>query len=424
MILDKKLSSGLQIYVAKNNSPSVSVLSMVRAGSRDEQDDQIGGAHFLEHFVFKGTKKYPKVNDITKAIDGIGGKQNAFTWTDFTGYWVKVASDQIERGVEVIGQMVSEPLLPDEELEKEKGTIIEEIKMGEDHLPSKVWQNYESLLFPDSPLGRPIIGFEETIKNMKTENLKAFWERWYRPENMVVVISGGDFDTEKAVQLVEDNFAAISQKKHVNDRVGYAARFTQDSPRVNVFEKKSEQTHLVMGTRAYGANDSRIESLWVLSMLLGGNMSSRLWDEIREKRGLAYYIRAGFDAHVDQGSFYVRAGVRNKDVLEAVKVIKEELFRLVSEKVSADELQLAKAAVKGNLILDLEDSMEVAERLADSWATAGKVETLEETIAKIDDVDIDGLVGISRDLFETKNMNLALVGPQKDATSFEEVLKA
>lgn len=419
-----KVLGNLELITAKMEAPSVTVLSMIRAGSRDEFDGKYGSAHFLEHFVFKGTKKYPKVNDVTKAVDGIGGRQNAFTWTDFTGYWVKVGINHIDIAVDVVGQMVSEPLLPESEIEKEKGTIVEEIKMGEDHLPSKSWQKYEELVFESSSLGRPIIGFEETVKSMKTEDLKNFMNRWYTKDNMVIVVAGGIKDHDSVASKVEQAFGSLRDKSEVNNRNGYDEVFTQGSPRVNIVDKKSEQTHLTMGMRTFAADDDRTTTLSVLTTLLGGNMSSRLWDEVREKRGLAYYIRAGYEGHQDQGSFYVRAGVRNKDALEAVKVINNELYKLVSTKVGDDELILAKEALKGNMYLDMEDSMEVAEDVADQWATCkGVIESPEEIVAKIDKVSLDDIQRLSVELFRPEQMNLSLVGPHKDKEVFEDVLK-
>jgi predicted Zn-dependent peptidase len=420
---EEKLKSGLTLVTAPMEADSVTVMFLVRAGSRDELPGQFGAAHFLEHFCFKGTKKYPKVNDVTKAVDRLGGKQNAFTWTDFTGFWVKLASSHLETAAEVVAQLVCEPTFPDKELKKEQGTIIEEIHMGEDHLPIRAWREFEELLWPESPLGRPILGTESSIKSMKTSDLKAFWSSWYHPENAVVIAAGGLPELDKVRQLVEQKFAPLGKEKKTGQRQNYRQVFTQDSPRVKVDYKASEQAHLVMGVRTFGADDPRLEPLWVLSTILGGNMSSRLWNEIREKRGLAYYIRSGFDARVDQGSFTVRAGVRINQAEEAVKVIKEELLKVAEGGVNDEELEMGKEAVKGNLKLDWEDSMEVAETLADNWASmTGKTETPAETLAKIDKVTRETVKQVAGDILKHPQFNLSLVGPFKSTTPFERSL--
>lgn len=248
--------------------------------------------------------------------------------------------------------------------------------------------------------------------------------RWYTKDNMVIVVAGGIKDHDSVASKVEQAFGSLRDKSEVNNRNGYDEVFTQGRPRVNIVDKKSEQTHLTMGMRTFAADDDRTTALSVLTTLLGGNMSSRLWDEVREKRGLAYYIRAGYEGHQDQGSFYVRAGVRNKDALEAVKVINNELYKLVSIKVGDDELILAKEALKGNMYLDMEDSMEVAEDVADQWATCkGVIESPEEIVAKIDKVSLDDIQRLSVELFRPEQMNLSLVGPHKDKEAFEDVLK-
>jgi predicted Zn-dependent peptidase len=403
---------------------SVTVLFLVRAGSRDEAEGQYGAAHFLEHFVFKGTKKYPKVNDVTKAVDRLGGKQNAFTWTDFTGFWVKLAANHLDVAADVVGQLVSEPLFPDKELEKEKGTIIEEIHMGEDHLPIKAWREFEDLIFPRSALGRPILGTAESINAMKTTDLKTFWGSWYTPDNAIVVVAGGVSELEKVKNQIEQNFSAFDGKKGHPTRSGYDQVFTQHSPRVKLTYRKSEQAHLVLGTRALAATDSRLEALWVLTTIMGGNMSSRLWNEIREKRGLAYYIKAGFDARVDNGTWTVRAGVRIKDAEEAVKVIVGQLEKVANKGVTSEELLMGKEAVKGNLKLDLEDSMEMAELLADHWAmTAGQIQMPSELMDKISRVTAEDVRQVAQDILKTEKLNLSLVGPFKGDERFLSAIK-
>jgi predicted Zn-dependent peptidase len=258
---------------------------------------------------------------------------------------------------------------------------------------------------------------------MKTTNLKAFWDSWYQPENAIVVVAGGISKLEELAKSVEQKFDAISDKKHLGARHGYQQVFTQTSPRVRLVNKKSEQAHLVMGVRSLPAIAPEIESLSVLATVLGGNMSSRLWDEVREKRGLAYYIRCAADARIDNGSFTVRAGVRLKDAEEAVKVITGELLKVADKGITSEELSMGKEAVKGNFMLDLEDSMEVAEYLSDHWATtAGKIESPKETLAKVDEVTAESIKQVAREVLKGDQLNLSIVGPFKNEEKFLKAL--
>lgn len=418
----KMLNNGLTVVGAPNQSESVTVLALVHAGSRDEAADQYGAAHFLEHFVFKGTRKYPNVNDVSRVVDGIGGRQNAFTWNDYTGYWVKVAKDYLKTGIEVVGQLVTEPVLPEGEIDRERGTIVEELKMYEDNYPMKAWDTLESIIYPQSALGRPIIGTEESLKAMKIDNLKAFRSRWYFPENTLVVVAGGYGDEAGMRELVEQEFAAISKFKKANGRDGYNTVFTDDGPGVRVINKKTEQAHIAMGVRSFKNSDPRQATLEVLNTILGGNMSSRLWNEVREKRGLAYYVRTANDAHVDVGVNAVRAGVRLNEADEAVKVIKEQM-ELMTQGVTAEELKRGKEAVKGNLKLDWEDSQEVAMQAASDWAlNDGQIQTMEEKIAEIEAVDEEKIKEVAKEVFSGKGMKLSVVGPFEDEDRFLKLL--
>ena len=419
-----RLKSGLSLVKVPMQTGSVTIMALIKAGSKDEFGGKWGAAHFLEHFVFKGTRKFPKVNDVTKVIDGIGGKQNAFTWTDFTGYWVKVASSQFGKGLEVVSQLVSEPLLPEEELEKEKGTIVEEIKMIEDDYPKKAWRVFQGLLFPDSAIGRPVIGYEETVKAMKRDDLEAFLNRWYIPENMVVVVAGGLSQVENLDKQVEDSFAAIGEKRSVEVREDGPQVFTQDSPRVEVVNKQTEQAHVMMGLRSFGFEDERVYGLWVANQILGGNMSSRLWNEVREKRGLAYYVGSGFFAHEQTGAFYARAGVKLSKAQEAVKVIREEMLKMADKKVSDEELIMGKEGVRGNFLLDLEDSQEVASFMAEDWAMRkGKTRRVDEVLKAIEEVSAGDIRRIMAEVVVANQFNLSVVGPFESKDKFVKVME-
>lgn len=414
------LTNGLTLVSVPTQAESVSVLALVHAGSRDETETQHGAAHFLEHFVFKGTKEFPNVNDTTKVIDEVGGEQNAFTSNDFTGFWAKVSSDQWQRAIKVVGQLVSEPILPEGELEKEKGAIIEEINMYEDSHPNKAWTVFEKMLFGESGLGRPILGTQKSIKAMSVDDLKSFRNRWYDPKNVVVVVVGSLPKPEELSKEIENNFSSLSVVSTTSKRIGYGETFTQDSPRVSITKKPTEQAHLVLGVKGISANDHRLYTLAVLDKILGGNMSSRLWNEVREKRGLAYYVRSLYDTHMDQGSVVVRAGVRLKDLAEAVRVTVGELLAMSSSPVSSEELLRGKEGVKGSLKLEMEDTQSIAELVSEDWALmSGKVRTLEEIVAQVDQVTPQDIQKLASELFLHKSLNLSVVGPFDDKMESE-----
>jgi len=408
----------LKVVIVPMATESVTVLAAVSAGSRDEAADEHGAAHFLEHFVFKGTKKYPQTNDVSRAIDGIGGLQNAFTSHDMTGFWTKVSSDKLRTGLEVVAQLVCEPLLPTGELDKERGTIIEELNMYEDNHPMKAWEVAEKLVFPGSALGRPIIGTLESLKAMKTENLKSFRDRWYGGNNMVLVVAGGVGSAtdgaivgKKVIELVEQEFSSVLVKEISAKRQGYDQVFTDSGPVVEVVNKKTEQAHVVLAFRGLAANSKLVPVLEVLNMAMGGNMSSRLWNEIRERRGLAYYVKAGSDAHKDNGVSVVRMGVRLQSAAEAVSVVISELAKVVKTGLTTEELMRAKEAVKGHLVLSMEDSQEVAVEAASDWVMTGQIETIQEKITKIEAVTREQVDQVAKEIFDPKKVCLSAVGP-------------
>lgn len=410
-----KTKNGLNVVLVPTEAKSVTILAVIKAGSRDEAEGQYGGAHFLEHFVFKGTKKYPKTNDISRAVDSIGGLQNAFTSTDYTGYWVKVAGDQWQKGLEVVAQLVTEPLLPEGELKKEKGTIVEELKMYEDNYPIKALEKLDHLAFPDSPLGRAIIGFEDTINAMKISDLKAFRDRWYFPENIILVAVGQIDQSQKLLKEIEEQFGSLAPKKESVERIGYHQIFTQSEPKIIYTQKKTEQIHLALGWRTFPSSDKRDETLEMMNNILGGNMSSRLWNEIREKRGLAYYIKTFTDGHQDQGLSGIRAGIRVGKEQEAVKVIVGELEKLAGKEVTDKELVRGVASVTGRLKLEAEDSQEIAMMIADDFVNReAKIRTLDEILDALKGVTKTEIKKLAEEMLDKNQYCLSVVGQTKN----------
>lgn len=419
-----KLDSGLSVVLAPMATESVTVLGMVRVGSRDEVEGQFGGAHFLEHMVFKGTGKYPAVGDIAKAVEGVGGVQNAFTSTEQTSFFVKVPARQKDLAVKVVGQMMNEPLLDKVEFEKEKGTIIEEIRMYEDWNPRVAEEKFDELVYKGTSLERPIAGSVESVEKMKIEALKSFHDGWYLGDNTVVVVAGKLGNEEKLIKKIEEEFRTVTAKGRWKDERKKERRRVMKESRVKVVKKESEQVNIVMGVNWFETCNRRRSAVAVMSHILGGGMTSRLWKEIREKRGLAYYIRSGVDLGKDDGAVAVMGGIRKGKEEEAMKIIKEEMFKFSQEMVSEEELKRAKESLKGKMMLGLETSDKVAEVLASDWVMRkGKLRKFEDRIKGIEKVSGEKVLEVAREMFKKKHWCLSVVGSFDEKKKEEELKK-
>jgi len=420
----KKLASGLTVIMVPMERESVTVLGMVRAGSRDEIEGEYGGAHFLEHMVFKGTKKFPEVGDIAKAVESVGGVQNAYTDNEMTGFWVKAPADKRGLAVKVVGQLMGEPLLDEKEFNKEKGTIIEEIRMYKDVYPVVAEEKFGELVFRGTGLARPVAGTEESIEKMKVENLKAFRDRWYWGENMVVVVAGRLGDKKKLVEEIEEEFRAITEKGKWQDKRKKERKALMRDDRVKITKKVSGQVNLVMGVSWFRTCNRRRYAAEVMNRILGGGMSSRLWKEIREKRGLAYFVRSSVSLGKDEGTIYVQAGIRRGKEEEAVRIIKEEVLKLTKEMVSEEELRRAKERSKGLIKLKVESSGKVAEDLAHDWLlNKGRARTFEERIKGVEAVTREKILDVAKEMFEKDKWCLSVVGDFKEKKKEEELRK-
>ena len=392
---------------------------MVGAGSRYETRKNNGISHFLEHMAFKGTKKRPTAQIIASTIEGIGAEFNAYTSKDHTGYYIKAAKKHLPLLIDVLSDMLLNSKYDTVEIEKEKGVIIEEIRMYEDMPMRKIGDLYENLLYGDTPLGRDIAGTEEVIRQITREDFVTYVENYYAPGNTVVVLAGA-VEEMSAGKLLEEKLGKWKKKgvpafeKHPNN---------QSKPELLLHHKDTEQAHLSLGVRSYCLTDKRRYSLGVLSNILGGGMSSRLFTEVREKRGLAYYVRASGEYYQDVGNFLVQAGVDVSRIDDAIKVIIEELLKITDGKIKDEELIRSKEHLKGHLILDLEDSKQVAGIFANSELLEGKIRTPDDVLNEIEKVSLSEVQKIACDLFSKNRLNLAVIGPYKEKAKFEKLLK-
>lgn len=417
------LPNGLRILTVPMPSvASVTVLLMVGIGSRFEDKNINGISHFLEHMAFKGTQKRPSALAISSIIDGIGGEFNAFTSKDHTGYYIKAAAKHLPLLVDVLSDMLLHSKFDPLEIEKERGVIIEEINMYEDTPMRKVGDLYENLLYGDTKLGRDIAGRKEVIKSVKRENFIDYIDRFYGPANTVVTIAGGlqsHLQEDLLQGLIEQYLGRWKKKDSVKPDIMLDG---QTRPQLLVKFKDTQQAHLCLGVRSYYLTHPSRYKLGVLTAILGGGMSSRLFIQVRERRGLAYYVRSSNEEYVDVGNFVTQEGVDVGRIDDAIKVSLEEFVKISENKVKEGELVKAKEFLKGRFILDLEDSRSVAALFASTEVLEDKIKTPEEIMKKIDEVTIEDVQNVAKDIFRQDWLNLAIIGPYKDEERFRRLL--
>ncbi len=413
-----QLKSGLRLVtVDMPELNSVTVLAMVGVGSRYEEADKAGISHFLEHLPFKGTKNYPSSMAIAEAIDGVGGKHNAFTGKEYTGYWVKVGANKLELALDVVSDLVQEAKLNQEDIDKERGVIIEEINMYQDQPQAKVGDVFEELIYQGSPLARTIIGTKETVGNLQKADFLAHWDKWYDHSHVVVGVVGRIPDGIRLQELVEKLFAKGKPRRgggsyFVPVSTG-TSRDKQTKPRVKVEYKKTEQAHFHLGFPGINRFDEDRYAMAILATIAGGNSSSRLFNEIREKRGLAYYAYATADLNRDLGSFYAFEGVSLDKAEEAVKVTMAEFDKIAKGEIDSKELNRAKEYIMGKTMLDLEDSARMADFVVEQALFEHQVLTVAEEMKKYQEVTLEQINRLAKKVIDPTKLNLAIIGPYK-----------
>lgn len=416
------LPNGLRIcLVPMTGAETATVVVMTGTGSRYENEKENGLAHFLEHMFFKGTKKRPSARAISEELDTVGSVYNAFTAKERTAYYAKVSSQYVDTALDVITDIFLNSTLPSKEITKERGAIIQEIDMYEDMPMRMVDYVFDELIFgKEHPLGRTILGPKENIRSFKQKDFAAYLKRNYTPLNTVVCVAGS-FPEEKVLEKIKTDFGGL-QHGNPPDLIRFS--FSQDRPRVFVKEKKTDQTNFILGVPAYPYLHQDEDVLTVLTTILGGGMSSRLFLEVREKRGLAYFIKANVEKYPDTGYLAVQAGVEHAKLEKAVKTILAEFKKIKRVKVSDAELAKAKAFLRGTITLSLETSDAVAEYAATSLIHIGRVRTLEEILKGIDAVTAEDVQRVAQDLLRTDQLNLAVIGPAANTRKLQTLLRA
>jgi predicted Zn-dependent peptidase len=411
------LDNGLRVLTAPMpQAQSVSCFVMLAAGSRYETRETSGIAHFSEHMFFKGTERRPTARDIAAEVDAIGGEFNAFTSKEYTGYYVRCAAEYRDTALDVLADMLRNSKFDGEEIDREKGVIVEEMNMYFDTPRDYISGVFDDLLYGDQPLGWDIVGRKETVQAATRETFLGYLDHWYRASRMVVGVAGnlGDGLLERIEELLGD----------VTDgETGAPAPAADaDGSRVKLHSKPSEQAHLCLGVRGYAIQHPDRYALELLRVVLGGGMSSRLFTEVRERRGLAYYVFAANQAYTDTGAVYAQAGVDVKRVDEAVTTIVGELRTIAAEAVPADELEKARSFAKGRFVLQLESPQGMNMYGLRREVLEGGVPDPSEVLAELDRVTAEDVQRVAADILRDEALRLALIGPFDDAGRFEELL--
>jgi predicted Zn-dependent peptidase len=414
-----RLDNGLRIVtVPMEDNPAVTVLVMVETGSKYESKNTNGLSHFLEHMMFKGTTKRPTAMDITKELDSLGAHYNAFTGQEYTGYYAKVSKEKIDSALDIVSDIYLDPLLNEKEIEKEKGVIIEEIRMYQDLPHRHIHDVFLSLVYGDQPAGWNVAGTEDTVKSFKREDFKKYLEEHYVAEATTVVVSGS-FNEQEVIEKIKGKFSNISTSKN---QPKLKVIEEQSSPRIVLKFKETDQAHIVLGVRSYDARSTNDSTISVLATLLGGGMSSRLFQKLREEMGVGYYVRANQDSYTDHGILAISTGIDTKRIDEVISTLISECKKIVNEDITEEELNRVKDYMSGSFILGLETSDSRAEYCAINQILKGSIDTPQTEIDKIRKVTVEDIKKVARDIFVDEKLNMAIIGPYKDEARFAKLL--
>jgi len=412
------LQNGLRVVTEHLvGTKAVTVLVLVGAGSRYEDEKIRGLSHFLEHMFFKGAVRYKNTKEVSEAIDSVGGAFNAFTGKEYTGYYVKVSASDARLAVDVLSDMLINSKFDQAEIEKESGVILEEYNMYQDTPMYQIGWNFERLLFGDQPLGWDQIGLVDVIKSVGHDDFVDYSKKLYTPDNIVVSIVG-NIENEEAVSLVQEYFDMPDGEKAFT----FEPLQDLDGGRINVQNKRTEQAHIAIGFPAYSEGHPDLWAEKVLAILLGGNMSSRMFLGVREAKGLAYSIHTSTENYMDTGAIVTNAGVDLNRIDDAISGIVHEYSRILIELIPEDEVLKAKSYLKGKMILGLEDSEEFAHLLAKYELLQGNAKSPDEIMRLVDAVTVEDVARVAKDLFVEDKLKLAVIGPYDEADAKDRFL--
>jgi predicted Zn-dependent peptidase len=404
------LKNGLRIItVPSKSTQTVTVLVLVGTGSKYEKKDEKGISHFLEHMYFKGTKKRPSSLEIAETLDKVGGIYNAFTSQEYTGYFAKVSKEHFDLALDWVSDIFLNSTLPEKEIEKERGVIIEEINMRKDHPMEHVQVLWQKLLYGDQPAGWDVAGEVETVSKISRKDLLEYREAQYIAPNTIICLAG-NFNEKEGINKVKKFFSKIKIGK---SREKPKVIEKQERPEILFEKRETDQTHICLGVRGFNLFDERRYVQEILALILGGMMSSRLFERIRTKLGIAYYIETDAFSDPDTGYLVTRAGLSNEKLEEGISEILKEYRKIKREGVSKSELKKAKDCLKGKMNILLESSDAKASFFATQEILEKRILTPEQIFKKIDKVSQNDILELAREIFRPEKLNLALIGPKE-----------
>jgi len=412
--------NGLRIItVPQKGTRAVTVLVLVGTGSKYEKKEINGISHFLEHMYFKGTKKRPSPRSVAEPLDRVGGIFNAFTSEDYTGYFVKVDKNHLDLALDLVSDIYLNSLLSKKEIEKERGVIIEEINMYLDTPMIYISELWKKILYGDQPAGWEVVGTKGTISKINREQILNYMKSQYVASNTIICIAG-KISLTQAIDKIREYFSKI---KITKPKSKPPVIEKQKKPQILLFPKKTDQTHLALGVRAYNLFHPQKYTLELLGVILGGMMSSRLFEEIRTKLGIAYYVQTNVSIDPDTGFLVTQAGIDNANIKKAILTILKEYKKISQKRVPQNEIKKAKDCIKGKTALLLESSDAQASFYAGQELLEKKILTPEEIFKKIDKISQLDILKVAKDIFQPQKLNLALIGPFKYKERFQKLLK-
>ncbi len=407
------------LTIPMTGTKALMALALFPIGSRYEKSRQSGSSHFIEHMLFKGTPTRPTTLDLSRELDRVGAEYNAYTSRDHTGYYIKVDAEQTELAMDLLSDMIWNSKFEAAEIEKEKGVIVEELNMYQDNPTMYLDQLFEETMFGKQPLGQDIGGRPETVKKFHRCELWDFYQSFYQPANLVLILAG------------QINPATIKlARKYFGQLAGKISRpvFSRFNPqtltgvKMRVKFKETDQAHLALGFPAFSYDDPRAIALALLNLILGGTMSSRLFIEVRERRGLAYSIQSGVNHYQEVGNLVIEAGLDKTRLAEAVQVILVELEKLKKDGVTGDELKWAKENFQGRFVLSCENSNFQADWYGKQALLMKKIETPEQKLKKLRAVSAADIQKIAQQVFDRRKLKMAVIGPFKDGGKLKKML--
>ncbi|MCO1601726.1 MULTISPECIES: M16 family metallopeptidase [Desulfosporosinus] len=411
------LPNGVRIITEEIDHVRSAALGIwVGAGSRDEREGFEGISHFIEHMFFKGTE-HRSARALAESLEAVGGQLNAFTTKEYTCYYAKVLDEDLDLAIDVLSDMFFSSLFDEKEIEKEKNVVIEEIKMYEDSPDELIHDVFSEYVWNDHPLGKPILGTEESIRSLSREKIMQFLTEHYAPDNVVISVAG-KIKHEDVVAKLSPHFGTFNRG---------GRRVLEETPKgltIEHYQKKdTEQMHILLGVPGLGQDDEDIYAMHIFNNILGGGLSSRLFQEIREQRGLAYSVYSYHSTYVDTGLFAVYAGTSPKNTQEVIACILEELMEMKTKGISVEELVRTKAQIKGGLYLGLEAVSSRMSRLGKTELTYNRVLSPEEVVEKLEKVTQEDVLRVIGRLWQKDNISIMTLGPAGHDVVMPEMLK-